>query len=117
MMVIWYPKLWIFEVGSRVLGMNKRNKLPRVIGGGLAVPEPWFPANCFIASFHYGTTSQLDAVVQQLTQLQQQHIIIKLMQTLRSATSSHPQPQEEDGDMQSIDLGCYCVSFGICDTL
>ncbi|KAL9685492.1 hypothetical protein QQ045_022942 [Rhodiola kirilowii] len=62
-----------FEVGSRVIGMNKRTRLPRVIDTAATLVEgSQFQSlgSQPTVSSHPSTTSQLDVVVHQLTQLQ-----------------------------------------------
>ncbi|CAM8940898.1 unnamed protein product [Rhodiola kirilowii] len=112
------PHAMDFEVGSQIIGYNKRTKLPNIIGTAATLFEG-FKFNR-IASLHIGSSSatpcpQLDVVSEQMTQLQQQHqqmmqillqqqqLIMNLTQEKFKASTSQPQHPEQDEDIESTD--------------
>ncbi|KAL9665195.1 hypothetical protein QQ045_020607 [Rhodiola kirilowii] len=113
------PQAMDFELGSQIIGTNKRTKLPKIMGAAATLVE----GSKFnrIASLKIGSSSptdpspQIDALTQQVSQLnqkheemmqfqvQQQHVIINLTQALLKAGTSQPQRTERDEDTESSD--------------
>ncbi|CAM8965060.1 unnamed protein product [Rhodiola kirilowii] len=108
------PQAVDFEVGADIIGTNIRTGLPLIIASAATLVEGskyQRLANLRTASYEPSSSTQLAALSQQVTQLQQNHeqmmdfqqkqqeIILNLTQALLKATSSQPPNRNEDEEI------------------